>query len=476
MRISYLTEDTICALSTPYGTSALAIVRVSGERAYDIVARIIDKPLPKNCAGKHFLRRVEFAEGLFVDGVIICFKAPNSYTGENVLEITLPGNMLLVESLLERLKSLGGRIAEPGEFSFRAYLNGKLDLSQAEAVNDTIRAGSEEILRLAVHQLCGELSARVQNWLDKLNRVLAHIEVVHDYPGGVADASIDEREALGDAGSEVEFVRSNLMPVIQELESAIDFYNRYSRLREGLKVVILGAPNVGKSTLFNRLLGFERAIVTEIPGTTRDYLVESVKVGGVKVLLVDTAGLREAKELVEMIGMEWAKKLMSEADALIILEEVAFLNSVSANPLPRLSELVNSAKKENLPFFLGITKADTIPPENLRMVQEVTHKINAHLISSYTGTGLNELQLFLKSLTEVKETGIRYLLTERQKKLTEVAANSLSQALSAVENEIPLDVISIDLYSAQRALSSILWLESRDMVLDEIFRNFCVGK
>ncbi len=499
MRIGYETSDTVCALATPYGTSALAIVRVSGEKAFEIVGKLINKPLPKQRGGRHFYRRVglalnfspdgdlpkEFAEGFgpnahpearFVDAVLICFESPASFTGEDVIEITLPGNMLIVESLLEGLKALGARTAEPGEFSFRAYLNGKMDLSQAEAVNDTIRAGSEEVLRLALNQLGGELSMRVREWLSALNKLLAHIEVVHDYPGGVADASVEEEEARGGFESEAEFVTASLVPIVGELESAIDFYNRYSRLREGLKVVILGAPNVGKSTLFNRLLGFERAIVTEVPGTTRDYLEESVNVGGVRVCLVDTAGLREADNLVEMIGVERARKLISEADAVIVMEEVAHFYPESVEPLPRVAELIGRLKDEGRHFSLVINKVDEILGADKDKITSQAEKAGATPICAVTGEGLGAVREFLRGLAEVEDTGTRFLLTDRQKRLTESALDSLTRANDAVQDGTPLDVVSIDLYDAQRALSAILSLESHDMVLDEIFKNFCVGK
>jgi len=487
---NYETEDTICALSTPYGMGALAIVRISGEKAFEIVSQLIDKPLPADCGGRHFLRRVSVAKEQAVDAVVICFKAPKSFTGEDVIEISLPGNMLMVESLLERMKSLGARMAEPGEFSFRAYLNGKMDLPQAESINDAIRAGSEEILRLALNQLGGELSERVREWLSAINKVLARIEVVHDYPGGVADATIDEEEILGGHSKDAQFLKENLAPIIKEVESAIEFYHRYSRLREGLKVVILGAPNVGKSTLFNRLVGFERAIVTELPGTTRDYLEESVNVGGVRVSLVDTAGLREAENLVEMLGIVRTRKLISEADAVIVMEDVAHFYPYSEAPLPRVSDLISRLKFEGRPYLLVLNKADTIgeltgdvesspkpiPVSKYMRYMLWVEEIGGILVSAKTGSGLKEVVEFLRGLTSIKDASVRFLLTDRQKRLTESALDSLKQAVRGCEEEMPLDVLSIDLYSAQRALSAILSLESHDMVLDEIFKNFCVGK
>ena len=488
---NYETEDTICALATAHGTGALAIVRISGGKAFEIVSQLIHEPLPSNCGGRHFLRRVKVAEGQEVEAVVICFKAPKSFTGEDVVEISLPGNMLVAEKLIGQMKSLGARMAEPGEFSFRAYLNGKMDLPQAEGVNETIRAGSEEILRLALNQLGGELSERVRKWLDALNKVLARIEVVHDYPGGVADASVDEVEVFGGATSEAEFVKEKLTPIIQELKSAIDFYNRYSRLRDGLKVVILGAPNVGKSTLFNRLVGFERAIVTELPGTTRDYLEESLSIGGVKVSLVDTAGLRDAENLVEMLGIVRTRKLISEADAVIVMEDIAHFYPDSETPLPRVGNLISRLKLEGRPYLLVLNKADTIgkPPPGeveplLRPIPVAARmryslfadEVGGVLVSATTGYGLETVLEFLQGLTSIKDTSVRFLLTDRQKRLTEIALDALNRAVEAVERRVPLDVASIDLYEAQRALSAILSLESRDMVLEEIFANFCVGK
>jgi len=462
----YETDDTICALATPAGSGALALVRVSGASTYDVVSSILAKKLPvkSRLGGKHFYRTLNLGDDVNCDAVVICYIAPNSYTGEDAVEISLPGNMLLVERLLNRIHDAGARPAEPGEFTFRSYLNGKLDLAQAEAVNGAIRAGSDTVLRLTLNELSGEASRRIEEWLARINGLLARIEVVHDYPDDAEDTPSEE-------------IVKEISVVINELQTHLEFYRRHHKGRGGLKVVILGPPNVGKSTLFNKLLGYERAIVAEEPGTTRDYLEEQLLLGGIRLALVDTAGLRRARELVEMMGVERAEKLLGEADALILVEEVFHFASHSSDPLPRLKAMRRRAEGSGLEVLPVISKLDTVSdPSERGEIRAVAERMGGFAIAAKQDEGLDGVRAFLADLAQVQDTGVRFLLTERQGALVEQTIKAFEGALKSIADGLAMDATAVDLYDAQRALARILATENRQMVIDEIFSKFCLGK
>jgi len=462
----YETDDTICALTTPAGSGALALVRVSGANTYDVVSSILAKKLPvkSRLGGKHFYRTLNLGNEVSCDAVVICYVSPNSYTGEDAVEISLPGNMLLVERLLNRIHDAGARPAEPGEFTFRAYLNGKLDLAQAEAVNGAIRAGSDIALRLTLTELSGKASRRIEEWLARINSLLARIEVVHDYPGDAEDTP-------------TEHISQETATLISELKAHLEFYRQHHRMRGGLKVVILGPPNVGKSTLFNKLLGYERAIVAEEPGTTRDYLEEPFSMGGIRLALVDTAGLRRARELVEMMGVERAEKLLGEADALILVEEVFHFKTHSSEPLPRLRDMRIRAEKVGLKVLPVIGKLDTVSnPSERGEIRAAVERLGGLAIAAKYDEGLDGVRSFLADLAQVQDAGVRFLLTERQGALVEQAVKALESALKSISDNLAMDATAVDFYDAQRALAQILATENRQMVIDEIFSKFCLGK
>ncbi len=462
----YDTDDTICALATPPGCSALAIVRLSGALAYDIANRVLADPLPgtSRLPGRHFVSAVNLDDEIACDAVIICFPSPHSFSGDDTVEFSLPGNLSLVEKLMSRLCDAGARLAEPGEFTYRAYLNGKIDLAQAEAINESICASNETALRLTLSDRLGSFSAQVQAWLARLTCLLARIEAVHDYPGDFQDA---QQESLS---PEIESLRS-------ELKGYLDFYTAHYRLRLGVKVVILGPPNVGKSTLFNALLGFSRAITSAKPGTTRDYLEETLALEGVTLALVDTAGLRPARSLVEMMGVERSNKLLSEADALLFVEEVFHFQPQNIEPIPRLAEMRRRADEQNTPYFTVINKLDTVSvPAEIAAISSTAARIGGAAVSLTGGSGLETVRNFLRGLAQLCESGIRYLMTERQASAVKRALSSLEQAQAACSKGLALDAVTIDLYDAHRSLAGILAAENRDLVVDEVFRRFCLGK
>jgi tRNA modification GTPase len=463
----YETDDVIVALATPPGRSALAIVRISGAGALAIASSVLHSNLSSDrvtLAGKHFLRELDLGAGITCDAVVICFIAPHSFSGEDTVEFSLPGNMPLVDKLITRLREAGARPAEPGEFSFRAYLNGKLDLAQAEAVNDTICASSEEALRLTHADRIGGFSAQVQRWLEQLTTMLARIEAVHDYPGDV-----EEMSSASLAGE--------MSILTGELQAYLDFYAAHNKLRGSTRIVIAGPPNVGKSTLFNALLGFERAITAPEPGTTRDYLEEPLALGGMSLALVDTAGLRNAHDLVEMMGVERAEKMLKSADALILVEEVYCFQQQGHPPAPRLAEMSKRANEHSIPCFMVLNKLDTVPDAAERKaIEEACNTLGGAAISAKRREGLELVRSFIISQAMVTDSSMKHLLTERQARLISKANLAMQQAQQACSSGTALDAVSIDLYDAHRALAGILSAENRDLVLDEVFRRFCLGK
>ncbi len=462
----YDTDDTICAPATPPGCSALAIVRLSGTQAYAIANRVLAEPLPatSRLPGRYFLSAVNLDDDMACDAIVICFPAPHSFSGDDTVEFSLPGNMSLVEKLMSRLCGAGARPADPGEFTYRAYLNGKIDLAQAEAINESICASNEIALRLTLSDRLGSFSAQVQTWLARLTSILARIEAVHEYPGDFAESA-----------------PANIAPELEELATELtgllDFYAARQQFCKAIKVVILGPPNVGKSTLFNALLGFERAITAPEPGTTRDYLEEPLAIDRMMLALVDTAGLRPARDLVEMMGVGRSGKLLSEADALILMEEVFHFQPEKPEPAPRLTELRTRASEMGIKCFPVINKLDTVSDQTeAAAIKAAATRIGGLAVSLRNNEGLEEVHTFLKGLVDTHDTGIRYLLTARQASLVQKAVDSLAQAREACLASLALDAAAIDLYEAQRALAGILSAENREAVIDEVFRSFCLGK
>jgi tRNA modification GTPase len=407
---------------------------------------------------------VNLDDEMACDAIVICFPAPHSFSGDDTVEFSMPGNMSLVDKLMSRLCSTGARPAEPGEFTYRAYLNGKIDLAQAEAINESICASNETALRLTLSDRLGSFSAQVQTWIAQLTSILARIEAVHEYPGDFGESA-----------------PANIAPELEdlaaELTGLLDFYAARQQFCKAIKVVILGPPNVGKSTLFNALLGFERAITAPEPGTTRDYLEEPLSIDRMTLALVDTAGLRPARDLVEMMGVERSGKLLAEADALILMEEVFHFQPEKPEPAPRLTELRKRAGEMRIPCFPVINKLDTVSDQaEAAAIKASASQIGGIAVSLRKNEGLESVQAFLKSLVDTHDTGIRYLLTARQASLVQNAVDSLAQAREACLASLALDAAAINLYEAQRALARILSAENREAVIEEVFRSFCLGK
>lgn len=433
-------EDTIYAPSTAVG-GAIAVLRVSGPRAKE-TARIFDRGFASEPGMMRFVRVQDDKEPID-DAMAVYFSAPASYTGEDMVEIDCHGGHQTVQRILGLLSGLGFRPAEGGEFTRRAFLNGKMDLAQAEAVMDIITADAEQSRKAALNQLHGSVSRAIHDVEDILLDALSGIDAAIDYPEETEEDCIARLpEQLGAGRSKAERLLAD---------------GRRGRvLRDGLRVVILGRPNTGKSSLMNALAGFERAIVTDIAGTTRDVLDERLSFDGVPVRLIDTAGIREATDRAEQIGVDRALDEMRRADVQLVLLD-------GSAPLTTEDETLIETTENGIPRILVVNKCD-LPRQ--------TDYAGAISISAKTGQGLEELKREVLRLAAPQDADCNAITNERHLHALEQACAALCSAEQAEE----LDCKATDIRAALQALGSITGTDVDATVIDRIFERFCVGK
>ncbi|HEY6966773.1 MAG TPA: tRNA uridine-5-carboxymethylaminomethyl(34) synthesis GTPase MnmE [Burkholderiales bacterium] len=437
-----IARDTIAALATPPGRGGIGIVRVSGAAVPGIAAVVLGRlPKPRLASFGAFVD----ARGERIDeGIAIFYPAPQSYTGEDVLELQGHGGPVVSQAVLSAVLDAGARLAEPGEYTRRAFLNGKLDLAQAEAVADLIDAASREAARSALRSLAGEFSAAIGELVAGLTELRALTEAMLDFP----EEEIDSLHR-DDAQSRLARLRGALQDVLARSRQG-------SLLRAGIHVVLAGRPNVGKSSLLNRLAGEERAIVTAVPGTTRDALRESIQIEGVPIVIVDTAGLRESADEVERIGMARARSELERADVVLEVLEAGRMEP-PAGPLPVAAGRLTVVNKIDLtPGAAAGRQGDKI------------------LVSAKTGAGLDALRQALLEAAGWSTTGESvFLARERHLRALEVARHHLE---AAAEQGAQWEFFAEELRLAQQALGTISGRVSADDLLGEIFSRFCVGK
>ncbi|QNI37158.1 tRNA uridine-5-carboxymethylaminomethyl(34) synthesis GTPase MnmE [Edaphobacter albus] len=448
-----LFEDTIVAISTPPGRGGIGIVRLSGSRAQTIAESMVQLARPLEAGRARFGHMIDLAGDVLDEIVVTFFAAPHSYTAEDVVEIAMHGSPVLLNYAVEQSLKAGARLAQPGEFTERAFLSGRLDLTQAEAVRDLIDASTLHQARIAAQQLGGALSRKVAPIKERLIGLIAGLEAGVDF----AEDDIETMAAEGII-TRLQLIESPL----RELERSFG----YGRLvHDGLRLAIVGRPNVGKSSLFNRLVERDRAIVTATPGTTRDLVTERVSMEGIPAELIDTAGLREAIDEAETIGITKSREAIAEADLVLMVvdgaseihpEDTATIASIADRPM-----LVAANKCD-----LGAIK---IPlPTSARVVRT----------SATTGEGIAELrQAILKIATKgtpPQETALVTNLRQRQAVLDTLAA--LEHAVAAVRASIPHEMILLDLYEALSALDRLTGATTADDILHLIFSSFCIGK
>jgi len=431
-------DDTIVAPATPLGRSALALVRIDGPASTTILAALATVPEPR--IATHTSLRYDGE--LLDDCVVTRFSAPHSFTGNDLVEITLHGNPLLVERVIAACVALGARMAEPGEFSERAVLNGKLDLVQAESIADLINARTALQAKLSLSHLSGTLSRTAASISESLLHVISRLEAALDF-------SEEGYEFISRSDA-----RAAISMALDETRSLAETYRRGQASQAGLSAVILGRPNAGKSTLLNRLVGSDRAIVTPIPGTTRDIVRETIEIGGLPVTLADTAGLRDGADLVEGIGIERARDAARRADVILYLVDSA----VGITPEDEL---------ERFPDALVVwTKTDLKPAPH-----------DALGISVAAERGIDTLLSRLDGLVREKFAAPEgSLVNERQRQAVAGCADALGAALASLEAGHDEQLVLVDLYRASTSLGMLTGAITRDEVFAEIFAKFCIGK
>ena len=462
--------DTIAAIATPLGMGGVGIIRISGDKAFEIIEKIFTNPnfepkkfnhgwivdgdpkiLGKN--QKKFLQDknqlVKKSTCNVIDEVIVLpFFAPNSYTGENVIEIQCHGGINVVKNILNLVLANGARMAEKGEFTKRAFLNKRLDLSQAEAVADIIHSKTSDFAKVSIKNLSGVLKEKINEIRNEIFEVLSRITAGIDFPEDVAEP-------------EYSYLIEKFELINAKIEAVLANANTSNVLRQGISVAIVGKPNVGKSSLFNALLSLDRAIVTDIAGTTRDVLKETLDLG-IPVTLVDTAGIRgisEEENKVEAIGIEYSKQSLAEADLVLFVYD-------STQGIQEEDEKIYDLVKDKTHIVIA-NKCDLIS-------ERETEKV---YLSALTGEGVQELkQTLTKKVCDIEPDDLEFVTNKRQQTCLSRAKASIDQALLAANIQELQDLISIDVKSAILALDEITGELITDDILDNIFEHFCIGK
>lgn len=451
-------EEPIFALATAPTPSAIAAIRVSGVGCHEVLSPILrPKFKGKKEARKSYLYEILSRENgeLIDEPVVVFYKGPNSYTGQDSIEIFCHGGSYIITSVFQAIKGIGIREAEPGEFTQRAFLNGKMDLVSAEGIKDLINASSHQQWVAARQLVTGKLSDKIESLRSGIIDASAYLEAHIDFP---------EEEDVGDTN--LQEVYRRVSTVRNSIQGLLDTYKNGKVASQGLKVVLIGPPNAGKSTLLNTLLKKDRAIVTEIPGTTRDYLEESCLIRGRLIRLIDTAGVRESNEKVESIGIEASKRLAKEADLILVLADAMGADSERQ----KLEDLVQSISEEGIETIHLMTKADLANPGwGDKWLS----------ISSHNGTGLSDLE---KRITDKVDSFVGAL--EKDLFLSSVRhASALEEALlfidkfeEAYNNSLSEECLAFELQCAVRAISGIIGSVDNEDILDRVFSDFCVGK
>ena len=457
------TTDTIAAIATALGESAIGIVRLSGDEAIEIASKIF-KGKNLNNVDSHTINYghiIDPETGKVIDEVMVSvLKAPRSYTTEDSVEINSHGGIMAIQRVLEAVLANGARLAEPGEFSKRAFLNGRIDLSQAEAVMDLIQAKTDKAMDASMNQLQGSLSTKIRSLRHEMLDTLAQVEVTIDYP----EYDDVEEMSLKQLNETAVHVKEQIQKILHQAQHGRLF-------RDGINTAIIGRPNVGKSSLLNRLTGLEKAIVTDIEGTTRDTIEEYVNVRGVPLRLIDTAGIRQTDEVVERIGVERSRKVMEEADLVIlILNQAQALQEVDI-------ELLELTKNQNRIILLN--KQDLEPKLTHADLEPYIQDADLIATSMLEESGIAELEAQIEQRFfsgEIKSGDVNYLLNTRHTQLLRQAISSLDEVLESTEMMLPVDLIQMDFTRAWDLLGEITGDSVQDELLNKLFSQFCLGK
>ena len=452
-----LVTDTIVALSTPVGESALAIIRLSGSLCPEIEQAVTGRKKPLESRQAKLCKYIDI-NGLELDsGIFIPYPEKASFTNEAMLEIMPHGNPLIIQKVLEDLLARGCRMAEPGEFTRRAFLNGKIDLSQAEAVADIIHARSNFSLEVARRQLNGSIGHKMSELTDQLLEILAELEAYIDFPE-------EDLPKASDSGP-----IEDLNQLIQQVNALIET-NQYSALlQEGIKTVIIGAPNAGKSSLINTLVGSQRSIVSDIPGTTRDFITSYIMLKDYRVEIIDTAGLHTAEDSIEQQGIEKTMELAQSADFYLVIVD-------HSQPSPSLPESIQSVFKSENTLVIENKKDLTSEYSQKDFLPECLHCP----ISLKSLTGIDEFKAAMLKLIEsgmaLPKGNDAIVLNARHTLALKQASEALNNALQAIHNQELSELISVELRSAIEGFSQVVGKIDNEAMLDKLFQKFCIGK
>ena len=452
--------DTIAAISTPRGEGGIGIIRISGDKSFEILDRIFNTKNPNRDLGFYkFNYGFIHDNGKIVDEVMaVRMKGPRTYTTEDVVEINCHGGHLISEKVLELVLKNGARHAEQGEFTKRAFMNGRIDLSQAEAVMDIIHGKTEKSISLSLEQLRGDLRDKIASFKKALLDVTAHVNVVLDYPEEGIDDPLPSN------------LRENLENVYAEADRLISSYDKGKKIKEGIKTVIAGKPNVGKSTLLNSLLKEERAIVTHIPGTTRDVIEEIINIKGIPLVLTDTAGIRKTEDIVENIGVEKSKKFIENADLVLLVLDAS--RELEIEDREVIEEIQNHNKKTIVLLNkIDLERKIELEEFNLENILEISAKDNI---------GIEDMEERIYSYIveeNVEDSSEKLIITNiRHKTALEKTKDAIRNIFETIDAGMPMDLISVDLKEALDSLSEITGEISSEDILDHVFGNFCIGK
>ena len=447
-------NDTIAVISTPLAVGAISIIRVSGKDAVEIVNKIFKgKDLRKvkdhSINYGHIYDKAEIVDEVMVSVML----APNSYTKEDIVEINAHGSIISPKKILQLLLNNGCRLARPGEFTERAFLNGRIDLVEAEGINNIIEAQTEKSLQVAINQLSGNTSKKIKEIRKKITEIETNIEVNIDFP------EYDDITVLSN-----EIIKPKLEEIKRELEILLTNSKDSKIIKDGIDTVIIGKPNVGKSSILNKLLEEDKAIVTSIPGTTRDIVEGKIDIHGIRLNLIDTAGIRKTDDVVESIGVKKSLEYIDKASLIIMV--LNYNTKITQEELNILKKI----KGKN--YIIILNKVDLEKKLDL----ELNDVIKMSTINNIGFEELKEKIIKMYEIDKINVNNFNYLSSARNISLIEKAINNINNSLNLIKENMPIDVVEIEINEASKNLGDILGINYKEDLFDEMFSNFCLGK